>query len=222
MKETRIVVLNSLKYFCKDQKYNANLFLGTQQQIIDFYGKMGFELDQVERTKIDETHQIILNNRNSSSGFTAIPIRNRSDETIVVLSRNIPNDFDSSFEDDLFAKLINNYDSKKRIHDKYDFWVLFCAICCIILYGIPPYIILKKKRKSLVEENRIERDKLYNSLNEYRIELLDDESSETCNELKHSNNDSFNKLSDLKKMLDSGLISQDDYEQKKDEILNTI
>ena len=221
MKETRIVVLNSLKNYCVDQKYNVKMFLNSQQGIVDFYRKMGFVLDQVDRTKIDETYHLLFSDKKAPSGLTPLVMRKRSDETIVVLSRDISESFDRTFEDEIFNKLKNNYEEFKKIHEKFDYWILFSAIFIIVLYGIIPYIILSKKKKTQLNNNLAERKGIYSLLDKYNGYIFN-KYLDKSNDENHSTIDSFDKLNNLKKMLDAGLITQDDYEQKKDEILNTI
>lgn len=197
------------------------MFLNSQQDIIDFYRKMGFELEQVDRTKIDETYHLLFRNKNTPSGLTPILMQNRSDETIVVLSRDIFEGFDRKFEDEFFDKLKNNYDEFKKIHEKFDYWILLSAIFIIILYGIIPYVILSKKKKAKLNNNRAERKEIYSLLDDYNGYLFNKDLDKS-NDKNHSTVDNFDKLKNLKRMLDAGLITQEDYEQKKNEILNNV
>ena len=54
MQETRIIKLNSKERYAYDQKWETRLDIQNMQGLIDFYGVLGFEIDQMERTKLVE------------------------------------------------------------------------------------------------------------------------------------------------------------------------
>lgn len=171
MQETRIIKLNSKEGYAYDQKWETRLDIQNIQGLIDFYGILGFEIDQMERTKLENINTIWLHNSSSKSGLTPFSFKTSVDETLVVFKRQIKDDYDLSIEEKYFALKNEKRQKLIDIDKKYNFWINLSFIAILIIYGIPAFIILTRKSKKEKEKIIEEYDPLikdaYNGLIEY-------------------------------------------------------
>ena len=105
----------------------------------------------MDRTKIDNFNNVIIPNKSASAGFTAIPLSTHVDETIISFVRVLPDGYNYLEEETIFNELKSVENEINAVNEKYNYWIILSAIFIITLYGLIPFIILRKKKFNLLD-----------------------------------------------------------------------
>lgn len=233
MIENRIVHYNPFGWThgCSvtDNKWGVTIYLRNTQDVLNFYNFFGFVLSDLKK---EET---TLGYYHWSNARISTPISFTSKDYIFERDNVAQKDrieIENNILGDFTTKIKKMNDEKSKIYKKYDFfsmsmWFWLCFMTCCMC---PVYIIKKKQEKKLIAEINRKIDETNKSL----FDVVDseitkfEESKESKDELSKKNksnnsNESISyieELKDLKELLDSGIITKEEFETKKKQILN--